>query len=198
MPLIMQHELEPLTPSSSDGQDRLADNSNSNTHSAYNLMPSYDLGQPTIFDMPGFEDGYEASLLNQPRSEHPFSEGYEHSTTSTIPLPRSPLGSYDPEVPQKSSIEEGDEFCINYKPTDPGHPHAWSVREKWWILSVICTASVCVTATSSIQASTYTSLENAFGVPRITAVAGVSLYVLGFGVGARKSSYQAIFFKLRF
>jgi hypothetical protein len=43
-----------------------------------------------------------------------------------------------------------------------------------------------VTVASSIQASTYTNLIDEFGIPRIEAVAGVSLYVLGFGIGACK------------
>lgn len=79
-----------------------------------------------------------------------------------------------------------DEHCISFGPEDARHPYSWSARKKWLAIIVLCSAAVCVTATSSIQASTYNSLQREFHVKRLAAVAGVSLYVLGFGIGARK------------
>ncbi len=150
------------------------------------------------------EGGYEETLLNQPRyhevdspaavytrgpGDGPFYADYHdpfagksatpslHTTADDVPLKPN-------AVCNDGAPDEVDEYRIEYAPTDSRHPYAWSTPRKWAILLLICSASVCVTATSSIQASTYNSLQSEFGVKRVVAVAGVSLYVLGFGVGA--------------
>lgn len=96
-------------------------------------------------------------------------------------LPHDSVPAHDlwvlPEPP-------ADPFIISFGPDDPRHPFNWSLMKKWTIVIVVCSAAVCVTVASSIQASTYTNLIDEFGIPRIEAVAGVSLYVLGFGIGA--------------
>jgi len=96
-------------------------------------------------------------------------------------------------ITAEQAAEEYDEFLISYKPTDPQHPYSWTSMRKWSIIAVICTASLCVTATSSIQASTYNSIQAEFGIERVTAVTGVSLYVLGFGIGACKWFRRRVF-----
>ncbi len=85
-----------------------------------------------------------------------------------------------------------DAFVVAITPDDTRHPFNWSPRKKWTVLCVVCSAAVCVTVASSIQASTYQNLEDEFDTPRIAAVAGVSLYVLGFGVGAGTSPPGAL------
>ncbi|RSH91579.1 hypothetical protein EHS25_009878 [Saitozyma podzolica] len=96
-------------------------------------------------------------------------------------LPQNSVPAHDlwvlPEPP-------ADPFLVSFGPDDPRHPFNWSLMKKWTIVIVVCSAAVCVTVASSIQASTYTNLIDEFGIPRIEAVAGVSLYVLGFGIGA--------------
>lgn len=91
-----------------------------------------------------------------------------------------------PGAAEQWAVEQ-DPYLVTFAPTDPRHPWNWSALKRWTILLVVCSAAVCVTVASSIQASTYSNLEDEFDVPRIEAVAGVSLYVLGFGIGARMS-----------
>jgi hypothetical protein len=85
-----------------------------------------------------------------------------------------------------TSDDPDDEFLLSYGSEDPHHPFNWSTLKKWTVLLTVCSGAVCVTVASSIQASTYTQLEDQFDIPRIEAVAGVTLYVLGFGIGARE------------
>ena len=94
--------------------------------------------------------------------------------------PTSPLNPSIPLDPAK------DPFLVAFDPDDTRHPFNWSSGKKWTVLVIVCLSAVCVTVASSIQASTYSNLEDEFGIPRIEAVAGVSLYVLGFGIGARE------------
>lgn len=112
--------------------------------------------------------------LDQPPGR--FDVDFDFSQGSTAAL--VPRSSRDLPPPPE------DAFLVSFGPEDPRHPFNWSQAKKWTVLMVVCSAAVCVTVASSIQASTYQNLEDAFDIPRIEAVAGVSLYVLGFGVGA--------------
>lgn len=65
-------------------------------------------------------------------------------------------------------------------------PHAARKRAYWkrWISTLVISASsLCVTCTSSIYTSTYAQIQPEFGVSRIVAVVGLSVYVMGLGVG---------------
>jgi len=110
---------------------------------------------------------------------------YDHHREPLTPEEQSLKGEEAGPTPL-APVVEVDPYLVSYTSDDPRHPYNWSDRRKYGILVVMCTAAVCVTVSSSIQASTYTQLMDEFGVPRTEAVAGVSLYVLGFGLGARK------------
>ncbi|GMK60054.1 hypothetical protein CspeluHIS016_0902710 [Cutaneotrichosporon spelunceum] len=101
----------------------------------------------------------------------------EFRPSSTATLISRPASIHFPPPPENS-------FLVTIGPDDSRHPYNWSMAKKWTVLIVVCSAAVCVTVASSIQASTYENLEDEFDMPRIQAVAGVSLYVLGFGIGA--------------
>jgi hypothetical protein len=84
----------------------------------------------------------------------------------------------------KTEQSEDEKYLVSYSLDDMRHPYNWPKSKKYTILLVLCLAAVCVTATSSIQASTYASIEREFGFSRPEAVLGVSLYVLGLGLGS--------------
>ena len=94
------------------------------------------------------------------------------------------------EKEEEAPAPEVNPFLVSYGSDDPRHPYNWPDRKKYIILGVMCSAAMCVTVGSSIQASTDTQLMADFNVNRATVVAGVSLYVLGFGVGAGKSTCE--------
>jgi hypothetical protein len=96
------------------------------------------------------------------------------------------------EADTKAELSDDESYLVNYSTEDPRHPYNWSNAKKYGILLVLCLAAVCVTATSSIQASTYASIEREFGLSRPEAVLGVSLYVLGLGLGSSTSIYTGV------
>jgi hypothetical protein len=83
-----------------------------------------------------------------------------------------------------NQLDEDAKYLVNYATDDMRHPYNWPKSKKYSILLILCLAAVCVTATSSIQASTYASIEREFNLSRPEAVLGVSLYVLGLGIGS--------------
>lgn len=86
----------------------------------------------------------------------------------------------------KTELTDDEKYLVSYSIEDTRHPYNWPKTKKYGILLVLCMAAVCVTATSSIQASTYNSIEREFRLSRPEAVLGVSLYVLGLGLGSRE------------
>jgi hypothetical protein len=96
----------------------------------------------------------------------------------------------DLETDVKEEISDDEKYLVNYSLDDARHPYNWPKKKKYTILLILCLAAVCVTATSSIQASTYASIEREYGFSRPEAVLGVSLYVLGLGLGSSEFSHR--------
>lgn len=148
---------------------------------------SYDIGRPSL--------DFDVEVNNSPNGSTTFLIQPSPGTAVASSLRDSTRGqdAGDPFLPQRYHPvtihdEDVDPYLVSFGPEDMRHPHNWSALKKWTIIMVVCSAAVCVTVASSIQASTYSNLEDEFGVPRIEAVLGVSLYVLGFGIGARELS----------
>ena len=129
--------------------------------------------------------GVEKLLPNDLYEAHEYHEAHEFPPNDNL-YDDQETASDGPYKPLSPADTPSDPFLISYPPSDPRHPYKWSSVRKYVILGVMCSAAVCVTVSSSIQASTYTQLMAQFGVSRTEAVAGVSLYVLGFGIGARE------------
>ncbi|BEJ18043.1 hypothetical protein CspHIS471_0703200 [Cutaneotrichosporon sp. HIS471] len=149
---------------------------------AYNLVPlGYRLPQVPEIDISNIYRAEARGLMAEsPRASMDLMRGFDpdrFAESSTATLLSRPVSIHFAPPPE-------DAFLVSIGPDDPRHPFNWSTTKKWTVLIVVCSAAVCVTVASSIQASTYQKLEDAFDVPRIEAVAGVSLYVLGFGIGA--------------
>lgn len=60
-------------------------------------------------------------------------------------------------------------------PDDPRNPLNFSSARKWLIILVVGSATLCVTCTSSMVASTYGGMEREFGVSREVATLGLTL-----------------------
>ena len=123
-------------------------------------------------------------------SDPMFSHNLYHYHRQDLCLPEvQSLGGVDFGSAQPAVVEKADPFLVSYAPDDPRHPYNRSFGWKYAILSIICMTTACVMASSSIQASTFGQLINEFHLSRIEAVAGISLYVLGLGLGARESTH---------
>ncbi|CAG8978441.1 hypothetical protein HYALB_00012608 [Hymenoscyphus albidus] len=66
---------------------------------------------------------------------------------------------------------------------DPLNPRSFTMARKWGIVLIVSASSMCVTCTSSIYTSTYAQLEEEFHSSRLLATGGLSLFILGLGIG---------------
>ncbi|TVY24708.1 Efflux pump [Lachnellula hyalina] len=67
--------------------------------------------------------------------------------------------------------------------SDPLNPRSLSTAKKWVIVIIVSMSSLCVTCTSSIYSSTYGQITKEFHCSRIVATLGLSLFIMGLGIG---------------
>ena len=66
---------------------------------------------------------------------------------------------------------------------DATNPRNFGTAKKWVIVIVVSAGSTCVTCTSSMYTLTYGQITGEFGVSRVVATLGLSVFVMGLGVG---------------
>ncbi|KAL3467557.1 major facilitator superfamily domain-containing protein [Aspergillus heterothallicus] len=91
-----------------------------------------------------------------------------------------------PTTPQHaySDSAEKTSFLVEFDgPADVLNPQNWSVMKKLRIFSLVSSATVVVTLTSSIFSTVISPLLSTYGISREVGTLGVSLYVLGFATG---------------
>ncbi|KAI9818934.1 MAG: hypothetical protein M1827_007756 [Pycnora praestabilis] len=66
---------------------------------------------------------------------------------------------------------------------DPMNPRSMSKPRKWLIVMIVSMSSLCVTCTSSLYTSTYDQITKEFQCSQIVATLGLSLFVIGLGIG---------------
>ena len=67
--------------------------------------------------------------------------------------------------------------------SDPMNPRSFSKTRKWVIVLIVSAGSTCVTCTSSMYTMTYGQITTEFHVSRVVATLGLSLFVMGLGLG---------------
>lgn len=67
--------------------------------------------------------------------------------------------------------------------SDPRFPRNLPVWRKWVIVCITSSTALCVTCTSSLYTSTYDQIQKEFSCSRIVATLGLSLFILGLGLG---------------
>lgn len=146
----------------------------------------------TLDEEGGYQHGRDVDLHGELRDEWEMAP----VSPETRPLNYPHRDRDDKEVEDvedkpaevKTELTDDEKYLVSYTIEDTRHPYNWPKSKKYGILGVLCLAAICVTATSSIQASTYNSIEREFRLSRPEAVLGVSLYVLGLGLGSRERS----------
>lgn len=89
----------------------------------------------------------------------------------------------EPGVEQKHQ-EQDERFEVKFEgESDPMNPRSRPKSRKWLINLILSCGSLCATCTSAIYTQTYAQLESEFHVSRIVCTLGLSLYVMGLGVG---------------
>ncbi|SNX84327.1 related to multidrug resistant protein [Melanopsichium pennsylvanicum] len=92
----------------------------------------------------------------------------QHSTSSNHNSPSSKL--CDPNL-------------VTWSQNDPENPQNWSQSRKTMLLIVVSTCAFCVTNTSSIISNAYQGIQNEFHISKEVAILGLSLFVIGLGIG---------------
>ncbi|OQE37904.1 hypothetical protein PENCOP_c009G04307 [Penicillium coprophilum] len=86
-----------------------------------------------------------------------------------------------PIVPKKT--KDGSILVDWYYTDDSENPHNWSNRKRVLITILICLYTFVVYTTSAIYTSSTEGVMKEFGVSTLIATLGLSLYVLGYGIG---------------
>ncbi|PNY29858.1 Caffeine resistance protein 5, partial [Tolypocladium capitatum] len=86
-----------------------------------------------------------------------------------------------PVVPQRT--EDGTILVDWYYSDDAENPHNWSNKKRVLIATVICLYTFVVYTSSAIYTSSIEGLRAQWGVSELKASLGLSLYVLGYGIG---------------
>ncbi|KAJ5158717.1 Major facilitator superfamily domain general substrate transporter [Penicillium coprophilum] len=86
-----------------------------------------------------------------------------------------------PIAPKKT--KDGSILVDWYYTDDPENPHNWSNRKRALITILICLYTFVVYTTSAIYTSSTEGVMKEFGVSTLIATLGLSLYVLGYGIG---------------
>lgn len=86
-----------------------------------------------------------------------------------------------PIAPRKT--QDGSILVDWYYTDDSENPHNWSNRKRALITIMICLYTFVVYTTSAIYTSSTAGVMKEFGVSTLVATLGLSLYVLGYGIG---------------
>ncbi|KAH0187123.1 hypothetical protein KCV03_g6042, partial [Aureobasidium melanogenum] len=86
-------------------------------------------------------------------------------------------------IVEKQSIPYDPQFEVNFTEDDPHSARCLPVWRKWVIVAVISTTSLCVACASSLYTGTTAQVENKFGTSRTITTLGLSMFVVGLGLG---------------
>lgn len=159
--------------------------------------PSYSMSNPEKYTNE-VEDAEEADIpvegaaaatdLSSPRSTH--SGGIKSSSLHRSKSYGDGHGytafGEDEEAPRKTEIGEdpGKDFEVQWDGDhDPMNPRNMRTGRKWIVVAIVSAGSTCVTCTSSMYTSTYGQITQEFHVTRVVATLGLSLFVMGLGIG---------------
>lgn len=84
----------------------------------------------------------------------------------------------------QQGAEKSDPFLVRWSPDDEEHPRNWPSHRKWRMVSLACGMELAVSIASSAYSSAQTGIEQEFGVSDVAATVGISLFLLGLGLGA--------------
>ena len=82
-----------------------------------------------------------------------------------------------------SPLKGGIKFISWNSPTDPDNPYNWSSIKKGWISLVILLYTFTVYIGSSLYTASVPDIVQIFDVSDVAASLGLSLYVIGYGIG---------------
>ncbi|KAI9877664.1 MAG: hypothetical protein M1830_003183 [Pleopsidium flavum] len=127
----------------------------------------------------GVENAGERAISSRPLSLH-TSRSYGGGDGYGCMNDDEQGGSQDDERPHDTEKE----FEVHWDgEDDPMNPRSISKLRKWLIVIIVSSSSLCVTCTSSLYTSTYGQITKEFHCSQIVATLGLSLFVMGLGIG---------------
>jgi len=88
------------------------------------------------------------------------------------------------ESTQATQQQQDDPDLVDWDgPDDPLNPINTKGWRKWLILTIVGTATLCVTCASSMVASTYSGMMKDFGISHEVATLGLTIFIAGLGMG---------------
>ncbi|QSS61422.1 MFS multidrug transporter [Histoplasma capsulatum] len=109
-----------------------------------------------------------------------LSDGYSHPAVDNDRLQEPE----DDEKAEEVSTAPGGEYTVKWDGhDDPDNPRNMKLARKWAAIAVLAIGSVCVTSASSLYTMTYAQLMEEFNCSLIVATLGLSLFILGLGLG---------------
>jgi DHA1 family multidrug resistance protein-like MFS transporter len=134
------------------------------------------------------KDISQDSNQSQGSSSEPLSRS---STQASLPFTEARLEADEqpgiekiksiPVAPKKT--KDGTILVDWYYTDDSENPHNWSNGKRALIATLICLYTFVVYTTSAIYTSSTEGIMKEFGVSTLLATLGLSLYVLGYGIG---------------
>ncbi|TXT09008.1 hypothetical protein VHUM_02482 [Vanrija humicola] len=112
-----------------------------------------------------------ARILSHPRARSPWDN-----------TPASPQDDRHPN-PYPGTGTPDDPYLVDFLPGEAANPYNWSSAYRWGVTAVVAVSTLCIAFCSSAYASTLGDVERRFHVSTEVGIVGLSLYVLGFGVG---------------
>ncbi|KAK4942684.1 GTPase-activating protein [Elasticomyces elasticus] len=126
----------------------------------------------------------DANLQSPDHNSHHQRRGSpaESSTTTTVDNDNRLVNTLSNT---KVDVEKGRNADIVdwYGPEDPDNPQNWSTPKKVWVTFEVCLLTFSVYIGSAIYTAGIEDVSQVFGVSRVAATLGLTLFVLGYGVG---------------
>src|SRR6266498_3327260 len=144
-------------------------------------------------------DPLEKETLAKKQSKASRSRSRQRS--SSLQLSQTRNESETSQNSNDSPVDDDKAFEVQFEgDDDPMSPRSFPTLRKWLIVITVCLSSACVyealqfmneeryltcirTCTSSLYTMTYGQLTEEFGVSRVVATLGLSLFVFGLGIG---------------
>jgi hypothetical protein len=85
-----------------------------------------------------------------------------------------------PKRPYPGSGTHADPYLVDWLPDEPANPYNWSSARRWLYTLIAAFSCLCIAFASTSYSAAVEDIVKAYpGTTQETAVAGISLYVLG-------------------
>jgi DHA1 family multidrug resistance protein-like MFS transporter len=157
---------------------RLANDAKSGIETPATQSPTAALHSPpsSVHDSEGLQTTELADEKQEDQSLNRATESPDIENTKT--------GEKDEPIPiVPTRTKDGSILVDWYNTDDPANPHNWSNRRRGFLALLICTYTFVVYTTSAIYTASEPGVMEKFHVSSLKASLGLSIYVLGYGVG---------------